>query len=186
MDTLLFRAINNIAHTSPFLDAVFIFISKYDEYLVEAVAVIALLVWFAFAPKEKKLPLAAISSLVAGLAVYWISGTGFFLYFHRARPSVVLSAVNLLSKLPAAQYYTSFPSAHAMFFFSLAGAVYYFSRKAGYVVAGGAAIVSLSKLFVGVHWPSDLAVGAILGALIGWIISFGIQAASNRIYPRHE
>lgn len=66
----------------------------------------------------------------------------------------------------------SFPSSHALVFFSLATLFLSFSLFWGLIYLSLAILIGLSRIFVGVHWPSDIAVGAIIGSLIGLIIGF--------------
>lgn len=90
---------------------------------------------------------------------YWTS-TSIKLLIGRKRPAVVD-----LPHLMATPTGLSFPSSHASS--SFAGARAY-SRllPAGplYAVAGA---MGLSRLYLGVHYPSDIAAGAALGTLIG-------------------
>ncbi len=61
-----------------------------------------------------------------------------------------------------------------MFFFAIATGVFLTDtckcRKLGWLAYAVATALSLSKLYVGAHWPSDLIVGALLGSLIAWIV----------------
>lgn len=60
--------------------------------------------------------------------------------------------------------WSSFPSDHAALFFALATAVFFAHRKAGILLYLHAILcVALPRLFLGVHYPSDLLVGACLG-----------------------
>ncbi len=183
MDTFILLAFNGLAHMSASLDGIGTFLSSNDQTIIEIAVALCFLIRFVVKPTCRKNWMMAASAIISGGIMSWIAGTSFFVFFHRARPSLVLPAVTLFGKISAAQQYASFPSGHAMFFFSLAAAVFFFNRESGIAVGIVAAVLSLSKLFVGVHWPSDLLVGAILGAAIGSLVAFLVRLAVNALMP---
>jgi undecaprenyl-diphosphatase len=61
----------------------------------------------------------------------------------------------------------SFPSGHAAGSFAFAAFVAASSRRAGLVLAGIATLIALSRVALAVHYPSDVAAGALLGDAIG-------------------
>jgi undecaprenyl-diphosphatase len=72
----------------------------------------------------------------------------------------------------------SFPSGHAAFFFALATAVTLFnkkvhperSRRTGIWLFVGAFLISLARIYAGVHYPSDILAGAAVGVFSGWLV----------------
>jgi membrane-associated phospholipid phosphatase len=66
--------------------------------------------------------------------------------------------------------FDSFPSGHATIFFGLAMAVYLYHRKAGYFFFIGAALIAISRVIGGVHYPIDIIVGVIIGCVISKIV----------------
>ena len=100
--------------------------------------------------------------------------------FFRPRPFVD-HAVNQLINYRAIA--ASFPSGHAAFFFGLATA-YFLSKKirpegapqsgtirrVSFWLFVAAALISLARVFVGVHYPSDILAGALVGIFSGWLV----------------
>jgi undecaprenyl-diphosphatase len=79
----------------------------------------------------------------------------------RARPFVVdPSGVHLFSGHAADP---GFPSDHATGAFAVAMAIYLRNRKWGGVALVAAAVLSVGRVAIGVHFPSDVLAGALLG-----------------------
>lgn len=84
----------------------------------------------------------------------------------RPRPFEVNTIIQLL--IPAPGDY-SFPSGHAAVSFA-AASVWFFSRSKGWMgVVLLAAIISFSRLYLYVHYPSDVLAGAAIGVAAGWL-----------------
>jgi undecaprenyl-diphosphatase len=61
--------------------------------------------------------------------------------------------------------WSSFPSDHGVLFFALATAVFLVSRKAGWLLYLYATLfVALPRIFLGIHYPSDILAGALFGS----------------------
>lgn len=63
----------------------------------------------------------------------------------------------------------SFPSGHAANNFAVAAVCFAFYRRWGWLVFLPAALVSYSRIYVGAHWPLDVAVSCLIGAGIGFL-----------------
>jgi undecaprenyl-diphosphatase len=72
----------------------------------------------------------------------------------------------------------SFPSGHAAGSFAFAAFIGATNRRAGLVLAGLATLIALSRVALGVHYPSDVAVGALLGGVLG---SLGARLFAMRV-----
>jgi len=60
--------------------------------------------------------------------------------------------------------WSSFPSDHAVLFFALATGFYLVSRRMGWLMYIYTAVcIALPRLYLGIHYPSDLLAGAFLG-----------------------
>ncbi|NIT35751.1 MAG: phosphatase PAP2 family protein [candidate division Zixibacteria bacterium] len=94
--------------------------------------------------------------------------------FARARPPFALETVRLL--LPHQAPSPSFPSAHAANAVAFAFVVFTEYKRVGAALFAVALVVSYSRVYVGVHYPLDVAGGAV------WGIFVGICAVSGRFY----
>ncbi|MEK7193801.1 MAG: phosphatase PAP2 family protein [Patescibacteria group bacterium] len=83
-----------------------------------------------------------------------------FLY-PKLRPFAVLSIEPLINHSSSG----SFPSGHSAAFFALAFVLLFFNKKWGWRFLGMALIMGLARIFVGVHWPSDILGGAVIGLI---------------------
>lgn len=62
----------------------------------------------------------------------------------------------------------SFPSNHASNVFAWATVIWLAHRRWSWIFLAYAAAVAYSRVYVGVHFPLDVAFGALLGSTIGW------------------
>lgn len=84
----------------------------------------------------------------------------------RVRPYDVNTAVQLLIT-PPTDY--SFPSGHTGASFAAASALYFSRNKLWYIALVLAVLIAFSRLYLYVHYPSDVFSGALIGLLAGWI-----------------
>ena len=98
----------------------------------------------------------------------------------RPRPCWVDTSVHLLIKNPT-DY--SFPSGHTSSSFSAATALFMYHKRMGIVALIVAANIAVSRMYLFVHYPSDVLVSLILGCLYGVIAYFAIKALCKR-FPK--
>jgi membrane-associated phospholipid phosphatase len=102
------------------------------------------------------------------------------MFVQRDRPAETLHDVILRGK--AAAHGLSFPSGHAMVIFAIAALVApYFKRWWKVLPWALAAAVCLSRVYLGAHFPLDVAAGAALGMFIGGVLNlvFGVPTNSS-------
>ncbi len=71
--------------------------------------------------------------------------------------------------------WSSFPSDNATFFFALSTGIYFLSRPLG-VLAGlySLIVAGLVRIYMGVHYPSDVVVGALLGIAVAAAVNVDV------------
>lgn len=84
----------------------------------------------------------------------------------RIRPCDVNTAVALLIPRPTD---FSFPSGHTMASFAAAAVIFHANRKIGIAAFILASLIAFSRLYLYVHYPSDVIAGMLLGVLISFI-----------------
>jgi membrane-associated phospholipid phosphatase len=86
--------------------------------------------------------------------------------------------------LPAGANTHSFPSAHAANWFAMAAVAFVFYRRSAWFMFPLAAAVAFSRVYNGVHYPSDVLAGAVLGAGYAFALLLLAQIAWNWIGKR--
>jgi undecaprenyl-diphosphatase len=131
---------------------------------------------------RRRLPAAAASALaaagLAGIAVSLLKG-----YFERARPPVTDPTLDPIGVIPTS---TSFPSGHSATAFAAAVAVGVVSPRLRKPLLTLAVLVAASRVYLGVHYATDVLAGSLLGAAIGLSIGLAVrwvQAAPTGLVP---
>jgi membrane-associated phospholipid phosphatase len=78
----------------------------------------------------------------------------------------------------------SFPSSHAGNCFALATVVWLFYRRWGWLAFVPASLVALSRMYVGVHWPTDVLAGSLIGVLCAFAVTWFLGFVWKRYVPR--
>lgn len=85
-------------------------------------------------------------------------------YFGRGRPPVSLGTINIGGILTD----HSFPSTHATFAWALAIVLSVKEPRAKYFFYFLAFLISLSRIYLGDHYPADVVAGSLVGLAIGY------------------
>jgi undecaprenyl-diphosphatase len=77
----------------------------------------------------------------------------------------------------------SFPSSHAANCFALATVIFLFHRRWGWIAFIPAALVALSRMYVGSHWPLDVLAGSLIGIGCGWAVVAVLRRMWKKLAP---
>ena len=87
-------------------------------------------------------------------------------FFQRLRPShLSIEGLNLLVGQGGKW---SMPSNHAANIFALSTILSYFYERFKFPLYLFSVVIAISRVYVGVHYPSDILIGSFVGYLIGW------------------
>lgn len=97
---------------------------------------------------------------------------------HRTRPYDMINGLVPLVKKPSD---FSFPSGHTGSSFASACVLYRrLPKKAGIPAVVLAVLIGLSRLYVGVHYPSDVFVGMLIGIAVSFLGEWIVKALQSR------
>ena len=177
LDLFLFNLINGLAGKWAWLDYLGISCADYLGYVL----LFVLLLFLAFNYKKywkmvfESLAAAFITRFVMAEIIRWLR--------FRPRPFVVENFIPLINQNPAE---SSFPSGHALFYFALSTIVYFYNKKAGILFYISSFLIVISRVFAGIHWPSDILAGAALGVLIGWALNKLFRKYAHKLIKNYN
>jgi undecaprenyl-diphosphatase len=173
LDHRIFLLINHWPHT-PVSDAIALTLS--GVFASTVIIWLLLSVWL-FVREEARdhwffLPVVLASTMSILVTDFMLKNM-----FNRTRPPLSLGTINIGGRLLD----HSFPSGHATFAWALAVVLASKEPRAKWLFYILAFLISLSRVYLGAHYPSDVIVGTLVGMGIG---SFSLWIEQNMVkYP---
>ena len=159
----------------PVLNAVMIFFTTVGNAGIVWIALSIILMFFR---KHRKLGF----SILVCIAAAWLVNDGVIKNIVcRPRPFTVVDGLEILVSRPSS---FSFPSGHACSSFCAAFVITRFRGKKGALIYIVSALIAFSRIYVGVHYPSDIITGAIIGTMSGAIFTWIIIKHLNKPVSR--
>jgi len=164
MDASLYRAVNRLAARTGWAHPLFIAYAKYGVVLFAALLLAGW--WLA----RRRADIDAVAGVVwAGAGAVVALGVGQVIghAIDRARPYAVMPTAHVLITRTSD---FSFPSDHATAVGAVAIGLWLAHRRPGVLAAGLAIVMAFARVYVGAHYPGDVAGGLLLGA--GIVLAF--------------
>jgi undecaprenyl-diphosphatase len=170
LDIYLFHLIN-YELANPVFNSFMPFVTDAENWLL---VYVFLFLWLII-KGGKHGQIAAITLIVGVILTDQINSHLLKEIFQRIRPCHTFENINLLVNCPSGW---SFPSSHATNNFVAAGILTYFYPHYKIFYYSIAVIIAFSRVFIGVHYFSDI----LGGALVGFVISFLLLIPVKKLY----
>lgn len=141
----------------PILSQLSFFLSYPFTYIV----ILLLIIWAIFFSERKMYNFSLL--FLSGLSS-WLISSILKNILKINRPFVDLNIIPLYKETGF-----SFPSQHMAVFTTIAVAMFFINKKAGFVFLLVAILIGLSRIIIGVHYPLDILGGLFVGLLVGLI-----------------
>lgn len=165
-DLFGYHLLNQWAGHVPVLDQV---MSFFAQYALELYAVLFIVAWFTLPKPETKRRHALVIMGFSGVLALLMNVVISHIWF-RPRPFVVLPKGQFTQLIPHSTD-ASFPSDHASGSFGFAtgswGKAQYWVSRSFTILA---ILVAIARVYTGVHWPTDVLAGALVGFLCSRIM----------------
>jgi len=170
-DRAVFQWINGLAGHVPVIDNFLKGIAN-DYFMIIGMCLVLVALWFGTRDAAKrKINQVAVIVAAISLGISQAIVDILNIFFFRPRPFTLLPT-HLLFYAPTD---SSFPSNAATITFAIAFGVFFINRKAGGLLLGLAGLLAFARVYVGVHYPSDVLGGAAIAAVTAWLISLIVR-----------
>jgi len=151
----------NITIANPFFVYFFAILCDFSIWRWPLILIVILLLWKGGPKGRWAVGMAVVTALVIDPSIYNLLKP----LFGRLRPchNPELDWVRTVTGC-GGRY--SFPSSHAANFFGISLAIVFFYKSARYYLFTIAALVAIGRVYLGVHYPSDVLAGAVYGIII--------------------
>ncbi len=158
------------------------------DYLMQGISFLANVGWiwivcaiiFLFFPKTRKMGIAVACALIFSLLICNITIKPIIA---RVRPYDLREGIELIISKPTD---FSFPSGHTSISFAGAAAIFSQNKKLGVPALILAILIAFSRLYLYVHFPTDILGGIIVGSLCGFLGYLVMKLVYKRFINKKE
>ena len=165
MDLTILNLIHGFTGKSKIIDVLGSFLADYWGYFI--ILAVLVIIW-QLGSSKKRIYYSLFIILTVIISRGIIAQLIRFFYF-KPRPFVTLGFEPLLAQNPAE---AAFPSGHMSVYFALILPLFLINKRWGWYGVAAVSLMGLSRVFVGVHWPSDIIGGMAVALVSFYIVKF--------------
>src|SRR4051794_40016687 len=161
LDLAMFRALNDLCGSSPTLDRIVVHLEVLKGSLFMAIFG---LLWYRPGPEQAERR-ERLLVIVLAVAAALVANPG----ISAPLPVCTRPMYGVGANAPSfewhadLEHWSSFPSDNASYLFAIATGLWLISRWWGVLFALFAAFAALARVYLGIHYPGDILVGALIG-----------------------
>lgn len=178
MDKTLYLAMNSLTRETPWLHWFLAPYALWGGLVALSVLLVGAWWWARHQPGNTRLVPVAILTGVSVVVAVLVNQHLISPLIGRIRPCTAVSGVQVL--LPCTSDY-SMPSDHCIMAGAFAAGLWILNRRLGVPALLLALLLAFSRVYAGMHYPSDVTVGLLVGAGIGSAIVLGLGRPLARL-----
>lgn len=174
MDNTLYLNINSFSRHTSWLHFP---MAKYAEYGLGVFAILMVIGWWSARRQPDRVMASALLAPVLAVLAFLINQPIASAVAEERPYNRFPDALVLLSR----SHDWSFPSDHATISCAVALALFYVSKRLGYVALFLAFVMAFARVYSGVHYPQDVVAGLIIGATVALALRFVLITPATAI-----
>jgi membrane-associated phospholipid phosphatase len=138
-----------------------------EKWAVPVMAIATVALWFLARPGSSRTWKLASAGALASAGLGLLINQVIAQIWHRQRPFATHPDAHVWG---SRSHDPSFPSDHASAAFGIAFAILLFDRVAGVIFMAAALFIGVGRVFIGAHYPADIAAGCLVGLAAALLI----------------
>jgi membrane-associated phospholipid phosphatase len=173
VDNTIYLDVNNFSRHTAWLHFA---MANYAKYGLSVFAILMLIGWGYSRRKSDRVMASALLAPVIAVLAFMINQPVAGLVKEQRPYNTIPNVLVLLVR----GHDWSFPSDHAILGGAVTAALFYVSKRLGYVSLFFALLMAFARVYAGVHYPQDVVVGLVDGALVAVVLRFVLVSPATR------